>query len=189
MKENRYIEKFKGKSKHELEYKLANPSLFDPESIVAAKYILENYANYQSEKLTVEKLVEEPSVYKEMAVFKNKWVYRAGLFFTCILTLSYAINFGVHTSYEYLIWTVINGLFFLTLLSKHKETPLFLNILSTMSLLVMYYYYLEIYLNLNESQELIISLRDIKSMGIYLFLIFGGELVLEVRDVEVNRKA
>ena len=191
MTENRFIEKFKYKSKSELEDKISNPKLFNPEAIFAAKYVLDNFNQYQNEKKEIEKSkqssVEKTPIFKDKAIFKNKWIYRLGLFFTLILTLSYSITFNIEGNFEYLIWSIINGLFFIVLLSKHRETVYFLNILSTLSLLVIYYRYLKIYINLGENQEILFSMRDIKYVGIYVFLIFGGKLLVEIKRVQVNK--
>lgn len=75
MKENKYIKKFKLKTKSELEYKIENPSLFGNEAIEAAKIVLQNYdldKDSKAKHKDVESLEKVEAIFKDKAFFKQK---------------------------------------------------------------------------------------------------------------------
>lgn len=189
LKENRFIEKFKSKSKSELEYKVEKPSLFDTEAVLAAKHILENFSDYEVNITSEKKLKEAPliePIFKEKSFFKNKWIYRFVIFFTAISVMISLWASNRYESSNYFAWSILNGLFFIVLISKHEKMLNSLKILSIIALLFILYNYLNVYINLQENEKITIPMKDLKFIGIYLFIIFGGELIIEKRKVQIN---
>jgi len=190
LKKNKFIEKFKSKSKTELKYKVENPSLFDSEAVLAAKHILENFSDYEivetSEKKQIEKPLIEP-IFKEKAFFKNKWIYRFALFSTSFTTILTFWLFTVRENIDLLIWSIINFLFFIVLISSDKKTLPKLKLLSIISLCFIVYRYVIFYLSLEQNESFTFELKDAKFIAIYLFIILGGELIIEIRKVQTNK--
>ena len=194
MKENKFIEKFKQKTKSELIDKIENSSLYEQDAIKAAKYILENYSDYENENENEnenEKFIEKSTIdfqYKEKAYFKSKWIYRIAVFYTFIsMTLSFWAS-DIDKSYDLIIWSLINLLFLIVIISKHPKTLLGLKILSGTALCFMLYRYMNYYLSLVETETFSIQLKDIKYSSVYLFIIFGGKLMIENRMIKIKKR-
>ena len=190
MKENKFIEKFKSKTKTELKFKVENPSPFDNEAVLAAKHILENYSEYEKvetpEKKQIEKSIIEP-IFKEKAVFKNKWIYRFAIVFTSFTTVLSFWSFTVRENFDLLIWSIINFLFLIVLISRDKKTLPKLKLLSIISLCFILYRYVIFYLTLEQNESFTFELKDFKFIAIFLFIILGGELIIDVRKVQTNK--
>ena len=186
MKENKFIEKFKEKPKSELEYKIENASQYEADAVAAAKYILENYTEFQN--IEIAENIQTEFQFKEKAFFKNKWIYRLAIlssFF--IMAVSFWAS-NINESYDLIIWGILNLLFLIVLISKHKKTLLFLKILSGGALCFLVYRYVNFYIVLGESDTFTLLIKDIKYLAVYLFIIFGGELIIENRKVKINKK-
>jgi hypothetical protein len=190
LKKNKFIEKFKSKSKTELKYKVDNPSLFDSEAVLAAKHILENFSDYKVVEISDEKQVEKPfiePIFKEKAFFKNKWIYRLALVSSLFMTVFYFWVFTVRENIDFLIWSIINFLFFIVLISRDKKTLPKLKLLSIISLCFIVYRYVTFYLTLEQNESFTFELKDVKFIAIFLFIILGGELMIEIRKVQTNK--
>ena len=186
MKENKFIEKFKEKPKSELEYKIENASQYEADAVAAAKYILENYTEFQN--IEIAENIQTEFQFKEKAFFKNKWIYRLAIlssFF--IMAVSFWAS-NINESYDLIIWGILNLLFLIVLISKYKKTLLFLKILSGGALCFLVYRYVNFYIVLGESDTFTLLIKDIKYLAVYLFIIFGGELIIENRKVKINKK-
>jgi hypothetical protein len=186
LKENKFIEKFKEKPKSELEYKIENASQYEADAVAAAKYILENYTEFQN--IEIAENVQTEIKFKEKAFFKNKWIYRLAIlssFF--IMAVSFWAS-NINESYDLIIWGILNLLFLIVLISKYKKTLLFLKILSGGALCFLVYRYVNFYIVLGESDTFTLLIKDIKYLAVYLFIIFGGELIIENRKVKINKK-
>jgi hypothetical protein len=186
LKENKFIEKFKEKPKSELEYKIENASQYEADAVAAAKYILENYTEFQN--IEIAENIQTEFQFKEKAFFKNKWIYRLAIlssFF--IMAVSFWAS-NINESYDLIIWGILNLLFLIVLISKHKKTLLFLKILSGGALCFLVYRYVNFYIVLGESDTFTLLIKDIKYLAVYLFIIFGGELIIENRKVKINKK-
>lgn len=184
MKENKFIEKFKHKSKSELESKIENSSNYDSDAIEAAKYILENYSELENQK-TIENSQTEFR-FKEKAFFKNKWIYRLAVFSTFFIMAVSFWGSDINERYDLIIWSILNLLFLIVLISRHKKTLLGLKILSVFALSFMFYRYLNYYIITGENEIFSQLTKDIKYLAVYLFIIFGGELLIENRKVKIN---
>ena len=185
MKENKYIEKFKLKTKSELEYKIENPSLFGNEALEAARIVLQNYdlnkdSKAKNKKLDSSKKAE--AIFKDKAFFKQKWIYIIALLYTALATVIsfFAINYL--TNYDYAIWGIINLAAFIVLIIKHPKTLYFLKALSIMALIFILYRYISTYL-----KTIAFQTKDLKYILICFILIFGGEQIIEVRKVQTNK--
>jgi hypothetical protein len=190
LKENKYIEKFKLKTKSELEYKIENPSLFGDEALEAAKIVLQNYDLNKDSKAKNKKLdssEKAEAIFKDKAFFKQKWIYIIALLYTALATVIsfFAINYL--TNYDYAIWGIINLAAFIVLIIKHPKTLYFLKALSIMALIFILYRYISTYLNLTENETIAFQTKDIKYILICFILIFGGEQIIEVRKVQTNK--
>jgi len=186
LKENKFIEKFKEKPKSELEYKIENASQYEADAVAAAKYILENYTEFQN--IEIAENIQTEFQFKEKAFFKNKWIYRLAIlssFF--IMAVSFWAS-NINESYDLIIWGILNLLFLIVLISKYKKTLLFLKILSGGALCFLVYRYVNFYIVLGESDTFTLLIKDIKYLAVYLFIIFGGELIIENRKVKINKK-
>ncbi len=184
MKENKFIEKFKRKPKSELEYKVENASQFEPDAVEAAKYLLENYSELENPENAENSQTEFR--YKEKAFFKNKWIYRIAVFSSFfIMVVSFWVS-DINESYDLIVWGIINLLFLTVLVSRYKKTLLFLKLLSGGALCFLVYRYVNFYIILGESDTFTLLIKDIKYLTVYLFIIFGGELIIENRKVKIN---
>ena len=184
MENNRFIEKFKFKSKSELEHKVSNPEQFEPESILAAKYILDNYSKYEEEKQEKIKSLIKPPVFKEKSFFKNKLLYRITVLISLIFSI-YKVFHGYHNeSYVSYIWASLYFSFFIVLISKHKKSLKLLKILCGVSILFIILRYSIIFFKLG---YLNISYDDFKFSAVCLFFILGGDLLIETRVVQINK--
>ncbi|WP_136482336.1 hypothetical protein [Cognatitamlana onchidii] len=114
MKENKYIEKFKHKSKRDLEYKVNNPSLFDSESILAAKHILENYSEFQKQQSETKNNCQEI----ENKSFSTNSFLIPFIIFSCLIAVVILIN-GLNNIY--LLMSITSG-YFSYLLFKHYKS-------------------------------------------------------------------
>ncbi|ALJ06541.1 hypothetical protein APS56_15985 [Pseudalgibacter alginicilyticus] len=186
MKENKFIEKFKHKPKSELEYKIENASLYETDAVEAAKYLLENYS--ELENIEIAENTQTEFQFKEKAFFKNKWIYRLAVFSSFfIMAISFWAS-DINESYDLIIWGILNLLFLIVLISKHKKTLLLLKILSGGALCFLVYRYVNFYIILGESDTFTLLIKDMKYLAVYLFIIFGGELIIENRKVKINKK-
>jgi hypothetical protein len=186
LKENKFIEKFKEKPKSELEYKIENASQYEADAVAAAKYILENYTEFQN--IEIAENIQTEFQFKEKAFFKNKWIYRLAIFSSFfIMAVSFWAS-DINESYDLIIWGILNLLFLIVLISKYKKTLLFLKILSGGALCFLVYRYVNFYIVLGESDTFTLLIKDIKYLAVYLFIIFGGELIIENRKVKINKK-
>ncbi|MGY5353501.1 hypothetical protein [Wenyingzhuangia sp. IMCC45467] len=190
MKKNKYIEKFKFKTKSELEYKIENPSLFDKEAIEAAKVLLENYSineNNTTKEKNIESIEKVEPIYKEKAFFKYKWMYRFAIFYTCIVSLAclWLLKYEEHINYA--IWGIINIMAFIVLISKHRKTLYYLKVLSIVALIFIIYKYIYTYFNLNENETINFQSKDVNYILFFFVILFGGEQLIEVRKVQINK--
>jgi hypothetical protein len=186
LKENKFIDKFKQKTKSELEYKIENASQYDADAVEAAKYLLDNYSEFRKEDITENFQTEFQ--FKEKAFFKNKWIYRLAIFSSFfIMSISFWVS-DINESYDLIIWGVLNLLFLIVLISKYKKTLLFLKLLSGGALCFLVYRYVNYYIILGESETFTLLIKDIKYLAVYLFIIFGGELIIENRKIKIIKK-
>ncbi|MDV7188593.1 hypothetical protein R3X25_15000 [Lutibacter sp. TH_r2] len=190
MKENLYIKKFKNKTRTELEFKVNNSEVFEPDAVYAAKYILENFdkfEKYREKKTEFKKEEIKEFVFKEKAIFKNKWIYRIALVSTLITAISFFWIFTVRDNFDFLIWSIINFLFFIVLIVRDKKTLPKLKLLSIISLFFIIYRYVIYYVSLEEKALFNFEIKDVKFIAIYLFIILGGDLLIEIKKVKVSK--
>lgn len=114
MKENKYIEKFKNKSKIDLEYKVNNPSQFDNESVLAAKHILENYSEFQKQQSETKNNSQEI----ENKSFSTNSYLTPFIIFSCLIGVVVLIS-GLNN--VYLLTSITSG-YFSYLMFKHYKS-------------------------------------------------------------------
>ena len=119
--------------------------------------------------------------------FKNKWIYRFALVFTSITTVFIFWAFIVRENIDLLIWSIINFLFLIVLISRDKKTLPKLKLLSIISLCFIIYRYVIYYFSLEQKESFTFELKDVKFIAIFLFIILGGELMIEVRKVKTSK--
>lgn len=193
MEKNKFIEKFKNKTKSELEHINENPSLYQKEAIEATKILLEKYNEKRKtkscEKEKIQELLKNEPIYKEKAFFKYKWMYWIVFIYTLIASIFSlwimnefkgidSINFG--------IWGIINLIAFIVIISKHKKTLLYLKILSLVSLIYIAYRYAYTYLNLAEDETIEFLSKDIKFLVLMFIIIFAGDKLIETRKINIR---
>jgi hypothetical protein len=184
LKENKFIEKFKLKTKSELEHKVENSANYDPDAIAAARYVLDNYSEIKNVETTENTQTE--SRFKEKVFFKNKWIYRVAVLSTFFIMVVSFWASNINKSYDLIVWSILNLLFLIVLISKHKKTLLGLKILSSFALCFMLYRYVNFYIIMGKNETFSLLIKDIKYLTVYLFIIFGGELLFENRKIKIN---
>jgi len=78
-------------------------------------------------------------------------------------------------------------LFLIVLISRDKKTLPKLKLLSIISLCFIIYRYVIYYFSLEQKESFTFELKDVKFIAIFLFIILGGELMIEVRKVKTSK--
>ncbi|MEG1230094.1 MAG: hypothetical protein RSD71_15490 [Flavobacterium sp.] len=125
-------------------------------------------------------------IYKEKAVFRNKWIFWCSICVTIISIIASIIAFNKSGAFKYIIWGTIQFLFFVILVSKHAKTIKALKILSTITLLYLASLYLIDALTL-ENKKLVFQQKDLKIVLILIVVYFGGDEYIEVRKIQTNK--
>ena len=186
MKENKFIEKFKFKNKTELESIINKPDKYNFEAVSAAKFILDNYSGLEN-SLNKEKNYAAP-IFKEKAFFKNKWIYRFSIVYALFATSVIIFTYKLPQAYIYAIWSIINGLILIVLLSKHKNTLYYLKILSTICLGFVLFRYIDTYIiHSNANEGFKIEKKDLRYVVVYLVIILAGDQLIETRTIQINQ--
>ncbi|MFT5885955.1 MAG: hypothetical protein ACI9IP_002419 [Arcticibacterium sp.] len=127
---------------------------------------------------------------EQKAYFKSKLVFRFALFYSLIATLSVLITYKYPQAYIYVIWSFINGLIFIVLLSKNKNTLCYLKVLSAASIAFICSRYVDTYIiQSNVNGDFIIERKDVTFIAVYLIFLLRGEQLIEIRTIKSSAKS
>ena len=191
--ENRFIEKFKDKTKSELEEYLNNPSIYQPIAVEAAKYLIEN-KDFSPKKPKIEpEVIEEEPELVERAFFKSKILYISAIIFFSFASLGFIITILADPFNPNLLWGGIMTSYLLVLISKTKKTVYYLKLISLFALLLFtLQYVLYIFISIINNTEIefwddFIS-HDLRLIVFYILVIYSSESLVEIRTVPKKKK-
>ena len=201
---NKFIQKFRTKDADELHEYLENPTQYQPEAVEAAKWLLKvkeikpEAENNRDTKAKTETKISfsrehneqgavQPKL-KEKAFFKNKLLYYLACLFSLIYSLVLLISSFYTSSIFVYIWTAIYSFSFLILISKHKNTVLYLKILAALALSNLAAQYISYFYNnfyYSFIEELLFLLKeDYRTILFTLIIMVSADKLVENRFVE-----